>query len=162
MRGGVWVLNIMAFVWGAAGILVAHAPLWWMVVPAILSVASVLHAQRATHGQPPHVEGEHVGRLVGIWTGIEGVAIFLAANVLINLHRPDAVMPAIAIIVGLHFLPLAKGIPVRLYYATGAALVAIGAVALVAPPWHLPLATGASAALVLWLSSAALVRETAA
>jgi hypothetical protein len=159
MRGGIWVLNIMAFVWAAAGLYLTSHPLWWLVVPAAVSAALLVWAQRALREVSPPATGEHVGRVVGIWSAIEGVAIFVTANVLINMHRPDAVMPAIAIIVGLHFFGLAKGIPVRLYYATGAALVVTGIVALVAPPWHVPLALGVTAAVILWVSGIALVRS---
>ncbi len=161
MRGGIWVLNIMAFVWVVAGVLLTGQPRWWLAVPAAVSVALLLWARRAAGGAPSPDSGDHVGRVVGIWSAIEGVAIFVTANVLVNLHLPDAVMPAIAIIVGLHFFGLAKGIPVRLYYATGAALVAIGAIALAAPLWHMPLALGVTAAVVLWLSGVALVRSAA-
>jgi len=161
MRGGIWVLNIMAFVWVAAGMLLTARPIWWLAVPAAVSAALLLWAQCAARDLPPPEGGEHVGRVVGIWSAIEGVAIFVTANVLVNLHRSDAVMPAIAIIVGLHFFGLAKGIPVRLYYATGAALVVVGAIAVVAPPWHMPIALGVTAAVALWASGVALVRNAA-
>jgi hypothetical protein len=101
--------------------------------------------------------GANIGRLVGIWSAVEGVAILLAVNLCRNLGAPDAVIPAIAIIVGLHFFPLARGIPVRLYYLTGTAMVAVGAAALLVPMPGRLLATGLGCAAVLWLSCGVLV-----
>lgn len=152
MRGGLWVLNIMAFVWCAAGLLVAGQPIWWLVAPAIVAAMLLMWASRQPIGTGTPVEGAHVGRVVGIATAIEGVAIFLVANVLINLHMPTLVMPAIAIIVGLHFVPLARWIPVQLYYWTGAGLITVGLGAILLPPDTRATATGVAAALVLWAS----------
>ncbi|QDZ06197.1 hypothetical protein FPZ24_00845 [Sphingomonas panacisoli] len=159
MRGGIWVLTIMAAVWGVAAIMVGHAPTWLVVIPIAISLALLFWASRQPVGTGNPVEGGHVGRVVGIATGIEGVAIFVAANVLINLHLPTLVMPAIAIIVGLHFIPLARWIPVALYYRTGGALIAVGAATSFFPPEQRASATGAGAAVVLWASCILLVRQ---
>ena len=59
-------------------------------------------------------------------------------------------LPVGAIIVGLHFFPLARGIPVRIYHATGAGLLAVGAAGLLLPASDRPLVSGMGAALVLW------------
>ena len=160
MRGGLWILNFFALVWCAAGLFLSHQSLLWLVVPVAISGAILFWASRMMTATVSS-GGSHVGRLIAIWSTVEGVAMFVASNVLINLKMPDALMPVLAIIVGLHFLPIARGIPVRLYYATGAALMAVGTVALIAPPWHLPLATGVVAAAILWLSAIGLVTRRA-
>ncbi len=149
MRGGIWVLNIMAAIWGIAAIMVGRLPTWLAGVPILVSAVILFWARRQPVGTGNPAEGDHVGRVVGIATGVEGIAIFIAANVLINLHLPTLVMPAIAIIVGLHFIPLARWIPVPLYYRTGAGLVAIGGAACFFPPEHRAIATGVAAALIL-------------
>jgi uncharacterized membrane protein len=64
--------------------------------------------------------------IVGIASAAEGVAIFVTAMVLLNLGRRDLVVPAVAIIVGLHFLPLALWLPAPIFYIPAALLVAIG------------------------------------
>lgn len=160
MRGGIWVLNTMAAVWVGAGLLTSGWPWWWLAQPVAISAGLLVWAKRQLDGVTLRDPGDHVGRVVGVWTAIEGVAIFLTANFLLNAHRADLLLPAIAIIVGLHFFGLAKGIPVRVYWATGAALTVVGAVALIAPPFHLPLVTGILCALTLWFSGIALVRST--
>jgi hypothetical protein len=159
MRGGIWVLTIFAAIWGAGGIVVGHSPVWLAVVPIAISLAMLLWASRQPVGTGNPVEGDRVGRAVGIATAIEGVAIFLAANVLFNLNMPTLLLPAIAIIVGLHFIPLARWIPVPLYYRTGAGLIAVGLAAALLPPDDRAIATGVAAALVLWASCIMLVRR---
>jgi hypothetical protein len=159
MRGGIWVLNIFAALWVVAGILSNHLPIWLAVIPIAVSGGLLLWASRQPVGTGAPVAGDHVGRVVGIATAVEGVALFLVANILINLHLPTAVIPAAVIIVGLHFLPLARWIPVLLYYRTGGALIAVGALGLLLPPSDRAMATGTAAALVLWASGIMLVRR---
>src|SRR2546423_7828230 len=127
MRIGIIVLNVFAALWGGAAILSAHLALWLLAVPLLVSGGMIAWAERAVRHVPPRPDRGRIGRGVGIWSAVEGVAILVAVNVLRNLGLADAIGPAIAIIVGLHFLPLARGIPVRLYYATGAAIVLAGA-----------------------------------
>jgi hypothetical protein len=159
MRGGIWVLNIFAAIWGMGGIMVGHGSVWLAVVPIAISAALLFWSSRRPVGTGNPVEGDHVGRAVGIATAIEGVAIFVVANVLINLHMPTLLLPAIAIIVGLHFLPLARWIPVPLYYRTSAGLIAVGLAASFFPPENRAIATGIAAAAVLWVSGVMLVRR---
>ena len=40
--------------------------------------------------------------------------------------RRDLIAPAVAIIVGLHFVPLARWLPAPIYYLTAALLVVVG------------------------------------
>jgi hypothetical protein len=153
MRNGMIILCIFAAIWAIAGIVVGGLSPVWIALPLAISTAILLWAARQPPGARP---GPHVGRLVGIWSGVEGVAMFLAANFLVKNYHKELVMPAFAIIVGLHFLPLARGIPVRFYYGTGASLVLLGVVGLLAP---LPaLLIGGTAAVVLWASAAALAK----
>jgi hypothetical protein len=158
MRFGIGVLCVFAAIWGVAGVLVDKMPAAWTALPIAVSLTVLAYALR--HPDSRAEPRPHVGRLVGIWSGIEGVAMFVAANVLIATHHREALMPAFAIIVGAHFLPLARGIPVRLYYLTGAALVAVGIAGLLAP-LQVPLFVGASAAVILWASAIALARGAA-
>jgi hypothetical protein len=55
----------------------------------------------------------------------EWVPIFLAAVIFGRMSHPELILPAIAVIVGLHFIPLAKVFNVPLYYWTGGAIVLI-------------------------------------
>ena len=101
--------------------------------------------------------GPHAGKVVGLWSTIEILALVVTANALEYVHRADLMLPAAAIIVGLHFFPLARGIPARLYFATGGGLLLAGIVGLVLPPNERAAIVGFSAALVLWATALAIV-----
>jgi hypothetical protein len=91
-----------------------------------------------------------VGKVVALWSAVEVIALLIAANLLEQFHRPDLMLPIGATIVGLHFFPLARGIPVKLYHATGAGLIVVGLVGLLVPAADRAIVAGMGAALVLW------------
>ena len=96
-----------------------------------------------------------------MWSSIgEGIGIFLASNIVSNMHRPDLLLPAIALVVGLHFLPIAHAASFRPFYSLGAFLLLSAVIGfLVAAPVGGDIA-GLAAALGLWFAStAAISRE---
>ena len=95
-----------------------------------------------------------------MWSSIaEGVGLFLASNILINLHRLDLLLPSMALIVGLHFLPIAFAAGFRPFYALGAGLIiAASAGFIVGEPAGGELA-GFTGAAALWLAAAMAVRR---
>lgn len=90
----------------------------------------------------------------------EGLGIFLAMNVVTNLHRPEWRLPAMALVVGLHFLPIAYAAASRAFYILGATLIAVALAGFLAPsPFGGELA-GLAAASCLWIASvAAILRD---
>jgi hypothetical protein len=72
-------------------------------------------------------EGKKTGMWFGIIFGAEGLLIFVAVNVVVNIGHPELVIPVIALVVGLHFYPLARVFKRSLdyYLATWATLIAI-------------------------------------
>jgi hypothetical protein len=89
-----------------------------------------------------------------MWATIgEGVGLFLAANFAINLHRQDLLLPAMALIVGLHFLPIAFAAAFRPFWLLGGALL-LAALAgfLLGAPLGGEVA-GLAAALALWTAA---------
>ena len=80
----------------------------------IRGLMMALARRRGRRSAPPE-ERRRRGRIVGIASALEGVAIFAAASVLVNLGRRDLIAPAVAIIVGVHFLPLARWFPAPIY-----------------------------------------------
>lgn len=77
-------------------------------------------------------EEKRTGKWFGIIFGLEGLFIFIAINVVVNLGHAELTIPAIALVVGLHFYPLAKVFKrtIDYYLATWSTLVAITAVLL--------------------------------
>jgi hypothetical protein len=157
VRIGLLVLTIFAAFWAWAAIWLSGAPHALVLLPIGISLALLASGWRGT-GMAP-TRGRHVGRVVGIWSAVEGVALFLTANVLVNLHRADLMLPAGALIVGLHFFPLARGIPARVYTATGAGLVLVAIAGFAVPASVRPLLVGLGAALVLWGTALAIVLQ---
>jgi hypothetical protein len=150
-------------------IMAAFATVWWVVgvrgsgyaapltygiplVVAGLIVVAALRGRDRSERVPPE-ERARRGRLVGIASGVEGLAIFLAVNVLANVGRSDYAAPVIAIIVGLHFVPLARWLPASLYYSTAALLILLGVCgfAIQSSDRRL-LVVSVGAACVLWLT----------
>jgi hypothetical protein len=148
MRTGMIVLAVFAAAWAILGILLAGSDTRAVVVPILMSIALIGWSWRWSGFATSR--GPHVGKLVGLWSAIEGVAIIIVGNLLQHFHRPDLVIPAAVIIIGLHFFPLARGIPVRLYHATGAALLLLGLSALLLPAYERASITCFGAALILW------------
>lgn len=89
-----------------------------------------------------------------IWASTgEGIGIFIAINIVLNVHRPDWCLPAMALVVGLHFLPIAYGTGFRAYYGLGAALIAVAAIGFAMPMPSGGAFSGFAAAACLWSAS---------
>ncbi|MGZ3755591.1 MAG: hypothetical protein ACXVAY_08135 [Mucilaginibacter sp.] len=59
------------------------------------------------------------GRRFGIIFIGEGLGIFIAVNVVVNIGHPELVVPAIALVVGLHFFPMGRLFKRTMDYYTG-------------------------------------------
>ncbi|GCE18847.1 DUF7010 family protein [Dictyobacter kobayashii] len=106
-------------------------------------------------------KGRYYGRWFGSIFGLE-IIVILIANILIYkvFKRPAYSMPVIAIIVGLHFLPLASVFQVRAYYITGTLVALVGVVVMLAIPatqtfgsaraWDVVL--GITCSIILWIT----------
>src|SRR6201995_4434029 len=75
-------------------------------------------------------EEKRNGKWFGIIFGAEGLGIFIGINVVINLGHADLTIPVIALVVGLHFYPLARVFKrtIDYYLATWTTLVAVLAI----------------------------------
>jgi hypothetical protein len=163
MRIVLLVLTVFAAAWAWAALRVSGVASALSLLPVAVSFA-LLAAGWSGAGMAPS-RGPHVGKVAGLWSAIEVVALVVAVNALQYFHRADLMFPVAAIIVGLHFLPMARGIPVKLYYATGCGFVLAGLVGLLLPPTGRAMVVGMSAALVLWATALVVVlrsREVAA
>ncbi|TSJ43347.1 hypothetical protein FO440_03905 [Mucilaginibacter corticis] len=72
------------------------------------------------------------GKWFGIIFGAEGLGIFLGINIVVNLGHPDLTIPVIALVVGLHFYPMAKIFrrTMDYYVATWSTIIAICSIVL--------------------------------
>ena len=100
------------------------------------------------------------GRRFGWISAIEGGAIFLIIVLLNVAHRPQYIAPLIAVIVGLHFFPLAGLFGRPVYYVTGLLGCAIGTTGLlISDPALRTSFVGLSFGSLLWLTVAAVLVE---
>ncbi len=93
--------------------------------------------------------GDNTGRWFGIVFALEGAAIAIASVVCNATGHFDRFFPIMALIVGIHFLPLARLFQIGMYYLTGALLCLVGIVALLAVPVNATL--GGQAIMARWL-----------
>ncbi|MEG3143382.1 hypothetical protein U1839_01835 [Sphingomonas sp. RT2P30] len=95
-----------------------------------------------------------------MWSTIgEGIGLFLASNIVINLHRPDLLLPAMALVVGLHFLPIAYAAAFRPFYVLGTTLIVAAVAGFVAGAPTGGALAGFMAAGALWLAAGMAVRR---
>lgn len=78
-------------------------------------------------------EGKRSGMWFGIIFGAEGLLIFIAINIVTNIGHADLTIAVMALVVGLHFYPLAKVFKRTIdhYLATWTTLVAITGILLI-------------------------------
>lgn len=144
---------VFAAVWWVIGLSAGGAAPALYSVAVIISAALIVVALRRPGEAASRIDRKHIGRVVGIASTIEGLLILLAAIVLANLDASDLLIPIIAIIVGAHFIPLARWLPAPLYYWTGAVLIALGAIGIWLPAAQRGIAVGVGAACILWVTT---------
>jgi hypothetical protein len=126
------------------------------IVFALIGLAAIYVIRRPGEGVRPTPREE---RAI-MWSSIgEGVGLFLAANIVINLHRPDLLLPSMALVVGLHFLPIAFVAAFRPFYLLGAALIVAASAGFIAPAPTGGAVAGLMAAGALWLAAGMAVRR---
>ena len=157
---GALFMTIFGAVWGAAGAQALGGIAGAITLAASCALAAVLflgvvRLRRGALGLPRddspgarEWRGRSLRRFNLVF-GLQGVAIALSVFLLARYDLGPLVPAVVAIIVGVHFFPLARLYEIKAYHATGAALCVLGAVAfLLAPPTRLPLVgLGCAAAL---------------
>jgi hypothetical protein len=170
---GIMVMSVFGTGWALVGVggLVSSVPLrvvGWVVALALAALvvrtalrwhASPDPARIRPRAQPP---GDP-GRTFLLVNVAQAVLILLAVLGLTRLGRPEYIAPAVCLVVGLHFLPLARAFAVPLYWTTGLALVAVAVLGAVLAA--VGVGTGAvfavvglCAALTLWATALQLAR----
>ena len=147
------VLGLMPIVGGPAPVLLAP------LLPTLLLWWWAWRAWRRGHCGPAH--DPRVGRIV-LWSAIgEGIAIFVVIELLATTGWATYMLAAVAGVVGVHFLPMARLIPFRPFYGSAVALLAIAAAAFALPVAAVAPFAGIGAATVLWLAAVVAIRRRA-
>jgi hypothetical protein len=141
-----------------AAALVFAASLW---IPAAGLLRKGWAASKLSPPLTPEQEREQsrMGRIFGLVFAAEGVLIFVAVNLLNNFGLGSYAISAIAAIVGLHFLPLARLFQRPLYYACGTVMTAAALISLAIPSSIRICALSSAMSLILWLTCVVVVRK---
>lgn len=161
---GAWGALIMSFF----GAVFASLTLYWhlnfsgiaLTVPflgfLLISLAAMYVIRLPGDGIKPTPKEE---RAI-MWSSIgEGIGLFLASNIVINLHRPDLLLPSMALVVGLHFLPIAFAAGFRPFYVLRAALIIAATIGFVLGAPTGGEVAGLMAAGAIWLASGMAIRR---
>lgn len=161
---GVIVLSFFGALWAFLALHMSHQPLWMQIMPFAVSFALSLAAlTNDRHSpQPTLEERKRRGRSVMLWSFVEGVLIFAGVNLLQNAGHGEWTIVLVAAVVGMHFFPLALGLRVPLYGATGLGMLGVvaAAVALVPVGAMLDATIGIGCAVVLYLTAFVLTAFT--
>jgi hypothetical protein len=118
------------------------------------SIATYRENAEALRIESQTPEAKRRSRLFNLINAGQWVTIFVLASILGKLQHQDLILPAVILVIGLHFLPLARMFSYRPHYITGITLVVL---ALSYPILSAEGAQSASGALgtglVLWLSA---------
>jgi len=161
---GSWGAIIMGFF----GALFASLTLHWqwhvsgtaLALPFAVFLLIGLAARHVLHLPGQGIVPSERAEKAIMWSSIgEGIGLFLASNIVINLHRPDLLLPAMALVVGLHFLPIAFAAAFRPFYGLGAALIVAAALGAMAPAPMGGKIAGICAALSLWIAALLALRR---
>jgi hypothetical protein len=158
---GICLLAAFACAWCIFGLVAARAPRWVLGLPALISAVLIWLGSHAELAHSPPGMSARIGRTVGVWSAIEGVAIFVAIGAAIRFNRRALIAPVVAIIVGLHFLPLAYAMPFPAYYLTGTALILIGVAGCWLGEAQSRAFVGIAAAMALWATAALVLARIA-
>jgi hypothetical protein len=116
----------------------------------VLAAPVVVRAvQRVVRPDPPG--GIQTGRVIMWSTMAEAVAILIVVNVFKNLRMNDLVLPGIAAVVSLHFIPIGLAANLRRFQALTVAMMACAVAGFALRGATGTMVTGLGAALTLWL-----------
>ncbi len=164
-RRGTVVLSVFALIWAFAG--ASGTGSATDAVPVTVEVAAVLLTAAAIHlghrrDAAPSPRTVHLpanwARGVGIVNAAEVAAVAAVIAAAAGTGHPRVIPAAVALVVGLHFFPLARLYDQRRYRWTGALLSAVAAAGLALTATGLSdetlrLVVGLGCALVLWATA---------
>lgn len=169
---GVMMMTLFGTAWLAWGLQCVGADSPWLIPALVLPAIALLIpcfgmfqlGRRAGKQAAPLTASQkraqsRMGRTFGIVFGAEGLLIFLAVSALTHFHLEAYIMTAVAAIVGLHFLPLARLFRVPLYYWVGGVMLANALLSLALASPTREIAVGLSMGAILWLTCVLVLRQ---
>ena len=150
--GAVFASMTLALQFGWSG-MSAGAP---FVVFATITLAAIVTIRRPGRRI---ARSKRAGRVI-LWSTIgEGVGLLLAANLVIDLGHRELLLPVSALVVGLHFLPMAYAIPFQPFYWLGLTLLLAATIGFALSETVGGTIAGSTAAAALWVAAVLAVRR---
>lgn len=144
--GAVFLALTFGWQWHFSGVALA---LPFLVFALIVSAA--LRVSRLRGGR---IDLSDRARRAILWSSAgEGIGFAVAFNIVVALHRPHWRLPAMALIVGLHFLPIAYVAVIRAFYILGGALITVALIGFAMPTPFGAQFAGITSAMCLWAAS---------
>jgi len=156
---GPWGALIMSF-FGAsffawASVLAAGRRTPLFIVPLIVWPSIAYSAWRLINraARGAYAPPRRAARIMSWASAGEGVGIPIVALALANTGHQDVVLPGIAAVVGLHFLPMAWAIPFKPLYGPAASLLSASAIGFGLSQPAGSILVGVVSAITLWVAS---------
>lgn len=169
---GVTFMTFFGALWSSIGIIGSNGlgTPWLLVLSVIVTLILLFGAislfgkarsMRATVTPKEREDRKKTNRKFGLIFGLEGLAICIASIICNLTNHFEVFFPIMAIIVGLHFFPLAALFREKFYYGTGVVLCILGIITFFLPMnatiGHVSLIAtstfiGFGAALTLWVT----------
>ena len=146
-----------AWAWLAAGVISAQPAQMVRLAAIVISIGLIVCAVLVHRRNRGGLRRTLDHRLMWIVIGGEFLILIVGANLLVRSPYRDWLMPAVALVVGLHFLPLAKAAQLPLYLVTGAAITVVAIISALFKEPIRTLMVGLGAASSLWITCAVLV-----
>lgn len=141
---GVMFMTFFGALWASIGIIGLHglgSP-WFLVISSIVTIVMLIgaislfgKARNMNNAATPNdsEDWKKINRKFGLVFGLEGLAILIASVICNITDHFELFFPIMAIIVGIHFFPLARLFKEKFYYGTGAVLCILGAISFFLP-----------------------------
>ncbi|QBD83262.1 hypothetical protein EPA93_47790 [Ktedonosporobacter rubrisoli] len=163
---GILIMTLFGAGWASTA---DYGPILYVsiaIISLVLIISGVYMLVQARR-LPKHtsIEAQKQGRSVAkrfyLVFALEVIAIFIAARSLSMFNHSELIIPVIGLVVGLHFLPLAKLFGIRLYYLSGLLLSLLAILTILAQLVGVTPGTvgtwssidGLGNAIILWLTS---------
>jgi hypothetical protein len=173
MTVGAAIMFLFGMVWLFFGLYKGRPSPGWLRMALLLAgimlaswIGITIHrvshvSERTTPLTTEQVATGRQNRRLFDWTAmIEGAAIILAVVILNAVGRPEFILSLIALIVGLHFFPLANLFGSPAYYGTGILGCAAGVVGFfISEPKLRTSVVGLSFGLMLWLTTTVMLAQ---
>ncbi|MFE6076495.1 DUF7010 family protein [Paenibacillus sp. NPDC057886] len=141
---GVMFMTFFGALWASIGIIGSHGlgDPWSLVLSGIMTLILLSgaislfgKARNMNHAATPEEieQRRNINRKFGLVFGLEGLAIFIASVICNMINYFEVFFPIMAIIVGIHFFPLARLFRENFYYGTGITLCILGVITFFLP-----------------------------